>query len=187
MSTKAIDLRRGWAVNYKNGLWICMSNEKVAKGNWRSYQVIELKNFQTGQNLKERFRTDELFDEVYLERKDMEYLFYDGSSYVFMDPNNYEQVEIPAELIGTDSVYLTPNCHCGVASVEGKAISVELPTTVELKIEDTPPQVKGATATNQLKEAVCEGGARIKVPPFVENGEMVKVDTRTGEYLGRAN
>ncbi|MBN1554689.1 MAG: elongation factor P [Phycisphaerae bacterium] len=186
MSIKAIDLRRGMAVNYKNGLWVCINNEKVAKGNWRSYQVIDLKNFQTGQNIKERFRVDELFDEVFLTRKDMEYLYFDGANYVFMDPGNYEQVEIPGEMIGNDSVYLTPNCHCGVASVEGRAISVELPTTVELKVEDTPPQVKGATATNQLKEAVCEGGARVRVPAFVENGETIKVDTRTGEYLGRA-
>lgn len=186
MSIKAIDLRRGMAVNYKNGIWVCINNEKVAKGNWRSYQVIDLKNFQTGQNIQERFRIDETFEEVYLDRKDLEYLYFDGSNYVFMDPQTYEQCEIPAELIGRDSVYLTPNLHCNAAFVEGRPVSIELPNTVELKVEDTPPEVKGATVTNQMKEAVCEGGARVRVPAFIENGEVIKVDTRTGEYLGRA-
>ena len=83
-------------------------------------------------------------------------------------------------------VYLQPNITVDVCYVEGSPITVELPNTVELKVEDTPPQVKGATATNQLKDAACEGGARVKVPPFVENGQTIKVDTRTGEYLGRA-
>jgi len=186
MGIKAIDLRRGMAVDYKSGIWVCVTNEKVAKGNWRSYQVIELKNFQTGQNLKERFRTDESFEQIMLDRRNMEYLYSDGSSHIVMDPESYEQTELPAELIGDDKVYLAPNITLSVAFVEGSPISVELPNTVELTVVDTPPQVKGATATNQLKDAVCEGGAKVKVPPFVENGTVVKVDTRTGEYLGRA-
>lgn len=184
---KAIELRRGQAVNYKDGIWICISNEKVAKGNWRSYQVIQLKNFQTGQLIKDRFRTDESFDEAHLDRKPMEYLYFDGTDYIMMDPQSYEQVPVPAELIGEMSVYLVENMTIQVAYVDGQAISVELPNTVDLVIEDTTPQVKGATATNQLKDAVCKGGARIKVPPFIENGTLVKVDTRTGEYLGRSN
>ncbi len=185
MAIKAIDLRRGMAVNYKNGIWVITSNEKVAKGNWRSYQVIQLKNIQTGQCLEERFRTDEGFDQAMLDRKPMEYLYSDGQSHIVMDPNSYEQIELPAELIGGQSVYLTPNIQLDVALVDGKPVTVDLPNTVNLKVVDTPPQVKGATATNQNKEAVCEGGARIRVPSFVENGTVVKVDTRTGEYLGR--
>lgn len=186
MSIKAIDLRRGQAVQYKDGLWVCIDNQKVAKGNWRSYQVIELKNIESGQLIKDRFRIDEQFDEVYLDRKSMEYLYQDGADYIFMDPETYEQTMIASEFIGDQAVYLTPNMRCEVAFVEGRPITMELPNSVELTVEDTPPQVKGATATNQLKDAVCEGGARIKVPPFIENGTVVKVDTRTGDYLGRA-
>jgi len=186
MAAKAIDLRRGAAVNYKDGLWVVISNEKVAKGNWRSYQVIEMKNLLTGQNLKERFRTDEQFDEVFVDRKSMEYLYSDGTNHVLMDPDSYEQVEIPAEMIGADAVYLQPNIQVQVAFVEGKPITFDLPNTVELTVTDTPPQIKGATATNQLKDAECEGGAKVRVPPFVEVGTVIKVDTRTGEYLGRA-
>lgn len=185
MAVKAIDLRRGGAVNFKNGIWVCVDNQKVAKGNWRSYQVIQLKNVQTGQLIEDRFRTDEQFDEAFLERKQMEYSYTNGNKLVVMDPVTFEEVELDIDLIGKLVVFLTPNLPLEVVLVEGKAVTIDLPNTVDLKIIDTPPQVKGATATNQLKDAVCEGGARIRVPAFVENGTMVRVDTRTGEYLGR--
>ena len=185
MAVKAIDLRRGGAVNFKNGIWVCVDNQKVAKGNWRSYQVIQLKNVQTGQLIKDRFRTDEQFEEAFLERKQMEYSYTNGNKLVVMDPVTFEEVELDIDLIGKLVVFLTPNLPLEVVLVEGKAVTIDLPNTVDLKIVDTPPQVKGATATNQLKDAVCEGGARIRVPAFVENGTMVRVDTRTGEYLGR--
>ncbi len=186
MSIKAIELRRGMAVNYKDGIWVCQENEKVAKGKGQSYQSISLKNIKTGQLINERFRTTADFEQAIVDRKQMEYLYSDGSNHIVMDNESYEQFELPAELIGDKSVYLTENIQIEVTFVEGQAVSAELPNTVELEVEDTPPQVKGATATNQLKDAICVGGARIKVPPFVENSEKVKVDTRTGDYLGRA-
>ena len=116
----------------------------------------------------------------------MLYLYSDGSSHILMDGKTYEQLSVPAELIGDKSAYLTENVEIMIAFVEGQPVQAELPNVVELKVADTPPQVKGATATSQLKDAICEGGARIRVPPFVENGTVVKIDTRTGEYLGRA-
>ena len=183
---KAIDLRRGMAVNYKDGIWACVDNQKVAKGNWRSYQVVKFRNVRTGQLIEERFRTDQGFEQALVDRKAMEYLYSTVSAHVVMDPDSYEQIELPADLLGESSVYLAPNITLQVAFVDGAPVTVELPNAVELKVVDTPPQVKGATATNQLKDAACEGGARIRVPPFVENGQVVKVDTRTGEYLGRA-
>ena len=186
MAIRAIDLKRGMAIDYKSGIWTCVSNEKIAKGKGQSYQSISLKNVRTGQSISGRFRTTEQFEQAIVDRKRFEYLYSDGGSHVVMDPETYDQVSIPSELIGEGSVYLTENISMEVTFVGDQPISVELPNTVELKVIDTPPQVKGATATNQLKEAVCEGGARIRVPPFVENGTMVKVDTRTGEYLGRA-
>ena len=184
---KAIDLRRGMAVTYKDGgLWTCVDNQKVAKGNWRSYQVIKLKNVKTGQLIEERFRTDEGFEQAILDRKPMEYLYSTGAAHVVMDTQTYEQVELPLELIGDSAVYLLPNISVQVALVDGVPVTVELPFTVELKVVDTPPQVKSATVTNVMKEALCEGGARIKVPAFVEIGMSVRVDTRTGEYLSKA-
>lgn len=186
MAIKAIDLRRGMAVNFKDGIWVCVDNQKVAKGNWRSYQVVQLKNIQTGQLIEDRFRVDEPFEQAILDRKDMEYLYSDASSHVVMDGETFEQIHLPAELIGDQKVYLVPNIHLQVAFVDGKAVTVDLPNTVELTVAETPPQVKGATATSQVKDAICEGGARIKVPAFVENGTKVKVDTRSGEYISRA-
>ena len=186
MSIKAAELRRGMGVMYKDDVWIIFSAEHVAKGNKRSYMQIELKNAKTGQLVKDRFRVDDLIEPAIFDRKPMEYLYSDGEGHVVMDLESYEQVHMPAELIGDQRAYLSPNVRLEVSFVDGEPVAVELPNTVELKVVDTPPQVRGATATAQLKEALCEGGARIKVPPFVENGQTVKVDTRTGEYLGRA-
>ncbi len=186
MSIKASDLRKGMGVTRDNNIWVVHSTEHVAKGNKRSYMQIELKNVKTGQLIKDRYRVDDPLEQAIFDRKPMEYLYSDGDSHVVMDPQSYEQINIPADLVGDQAVYLAPNIQLEVCFVDGKAVTVELPNTVELTVVDTPPQVKGATATNQLKDAVCDGGARVKVPPFVENGQVVKVDTRSGEYLGRA-
>ena len=186
MAIQANDLRRGMAVNYKNGIWVCVQNEKIAKGKGQSYQSISLKNIKTGQLISERFRTTESLEQALVDRKKLDYLYSDAANHVLMDSESYEQVSIPAELIGDLSVYLTESLPIEVCFVDGQAVTAELPNTVELKIVDTPPALKGATATNQLKDAICDSGAKIKVPPFVEEGTVVKVDTRTGEYLGRA-
>ena len=183
---KAIELRRGLAVEYKDAIWVCVSNTKIAKGKGRSYQGIQLKNIKTGQLIEERFRTEASFEPVHIDRKQMDYLYSDGNSQIVMDPESYEQVNIPSELLGDGAVYLTENIPLEVTFIEGEPIGVELPNFVELVVEDTPPQVKGATATNQLKDATLVGGAKVRIPPFIENGELIKIDTRTGEYLGRA-
>lgn len=186
MGVKAIDLRKGMGVQYKDSIWVVFDFEKVSKGNWRSYMQITLKNVKTGQIIKDRFRVDEQLEPAMFDRRPMEFLYAEGDHFVLMDPASFEQVEMSKGLLGDDAVYLMPNIQLQVAFVEGQPISVELPFTVELKVVDTPPSIKGATATNQNKEALCEGGARVKVPAFIENGEVIKVDTRTGEYLGRA-
>jgi len=186
MRIKASDLRRGMGVEYQGQVWVVFSTEHVAKGNKRSYMQIELKNATSGQLIKERFRVGDELEEAFFNRKSMQYLFSDGSKHVVMDTETFEQTEIPDELIGDKAIYLTAEMILEVSFVQSQPISVELPNTVELKVVDTPPQIKGATATNQLKDAVCEGGARVKVPPFVENGTVIKVDTRSGEYLSRA-
>ena len=186
MAIKANDLRRGQAVQYKDGVWACVTNEKIAKGKGQSYQSISLKNVHTGQLISERFRTTAQFEQAIVDRKKLEYLYSEGTSHVLMDGDTFDQISIPASLIGDRSVYLTENLPIEMCFVEGQAITAELPNTVELMVVDTPPQIRGATATNQLKDAECEVGARIRVPAFVEKGTVVKVDTRTGEYLGRA-
>jgi elongation factor P len=172
-------------VSWDNQNWVVWSIDHVQKGKGASFMQIELRNVANNRIVKSRFRPDEQLDEIFFERKKMEYLYRNGSDLVLMDPESYDQVEVSAELVGDRDVFLIENCQLEVAFIEGQCIQIELPNTVTLTITDTPPQVKGATATNQLKDAVCDSGAKVKVPPFVENGEQINVDTRTGEYLGR--
>ncbi len=186
MSVKASQLRRGQGVMWEGGVWVVFSSSHVAKGKGQSYMQIELRNAKTGQIIGRRFRVDEGLEEAFFERKKMEYLYTQGQNMVLMDPNDYEQSEAPLSMLGDKTVYLVPNMELELAFAEGECVGIEMPNTVELTVTDTPPALKGATATNQLKEAICEGGAKIKVPPFVENGTVLKVDTRTNEYLGRA-
>jgi len=184
MAIRALDLRRGAGVKYKDSIWVVFDVDHVVKGKGPSWMQIKLKDAKSGRMIEQRFNPNERIEEAFFDRKKMTYLYSDTHSHVMMD-ESYEQVEVPADLIGEKSVYLQPDMEIEVSFVEGKAMSAEMPNTVELKVEDTPPQVKGATATNQNKEAILEGGAKVKVPPFIENGTVIKVDTRTNEYLGR--
>jgi len=187
MSTiKAIDIRRGMGVIWKDAIWNCVENQKVAKGNWRSSQVLKLKNLNTGQVLEERFRTEELFEQAIIDRKPVQYLYSEAGAFVFMDMETYEEIRVSADLVGDQGVYLTPNLEVTLGRMDGKPVTVELPTSVELAVKEVAPGMKGATVTNVMKDALCEGGARVKVPTFIENGSRIRVDTRTGEYLERA-
>ena len=186
MPIKAIDVRSGQGVIWKDAIWIVQDNNKVAKGKGRALQAVRLKNLKTGQVVEDRFRTEEEFEQAIIERKSVNYLYSEADAHVFMDMQTYEEVRVPLDLVGDQSVYLTPNLEVTLGRMDGKPVTCELPFTVELLVEDTPPSLKGATASNQSKEARCEGGARFKVPPFVDNGTRIRVDTRTGEYLERA-
>ncbi len=186
MGIRAINLRRGMGVNHQGHLCVVFSNEHVQKGKGPSCMQTELKDVETGTIYKIRFRPDEDLDEIFFDRKKVEYLYRDGASLIVMDQESYEQVEVPVDLVGDKIVFLLENSELEIAFVEGRPVTVEIPNTAVLTVTDTPPQVKGATATSQLKDAVCDTGAKIRVPPFVENGQKVNVDTRTGEYLGRA-
>lgn len=187
MAKKINDFKRGQGCIWKNNeMWVFGKMDHVKPGKGPAYIQAELRNVKTGQIVANRFRPEETLEPIHFERNKYEYLYSDGSNHVVMDTETFDQIEIPAELIGDKSVFLTENCEIEVCSVEGKLLSAELPNTAELKVIDCPPNVKAATVTNVLKEATCEGGARIKVPGFIEIGEVIKVDTRSGEYLGRA-
>ncbi|MCG3181253.1 MAG: Elongation factor P [Phycisphaerae bacterium] len=185
---KAIDLRKGTAVIYEGNIWIVHEVQKVSKGNWRSYIQARLKNLQTGQLIDQRLRVDEQLESPYLDKKPMEYLYSSGpEQHVLMDLANFEQLTVGADVLPSEMLqYLKPNEQVMAMLTNGQVIMIELPNTVELTVTDTPPGIKGATATNQYKDAVVETGAKVRVPPFIENGEVIRVDTRTGEYLERA-
>lgn len=183
---KANELTRGKVVIYEGKMYTVKDLTHVSKGNWRSYMQVKLKDFKTGQIIDQRFNMDDRLETAFVQTKEYEYLYRDGTDYVLADPETYDQIPVSEDLFGDAIKFLMENTRVTCSLVDGKIVSCELPNTVELKVVDTPPVVKGATATNQPKDAELEGGARVRVPAFIQIGEVVRVDTRTGEYIERA-
>ena len=182
---RAVELRKGTAINYDNGVFLVHEIQHVAKGNKRSYMQAKLKNVASGSIIDVRFRVDDEVQTAFLDRKKVQYLYSAGSQHVVMDAQSYEQYELPEELLADGLKYIKPNTELEVHFYDGKAVVAVLPNTVDLEVVDTPPVVKGATATNQPKEATLETGLKVRVPPFISPGEVVRIDTRTGQYVER--
>jgi len=183
---KAVDLRKGKTILHEGQLHVVHEAQHVAKGNKRSYMQARLKNLKSGSMTDVRFNVDDRVEVPFVESREYQYLYKEGDTFVVMDMESFDQFPVSAEIVGDSAMYLKPNTHVTCQHFDGNMISFEIPFTVELQVKDTPPVVKGATATNQLKEAILETGAKVRVPPFIEIGESVRVDTRTGEYLERA-
>lgn len=181
----AVDLRAGKTIIYEGELFIVHEAHRVSKGNWRSYVQTKLKNFKTGSIIDARFGVDDKVEVPYVETKEYEYLYPEGDRLVMMDLESYDQMPLDKELLGDQLKFLKPNERVKCQIYNENVVGVDLPNSVELVVTDTPPVVKGSTATNQSKDATLETGARVRVPPFIEIGEKVRVDTRTGEYLER--
>jgi elongation factor P len=181
------DVRKGMVIVGEDGqLYAVVDRDLNTPGNWRAILNLKLKNIKTGAVTPKRFRPDDKVELAYLDKRPMEYLYKEGDEYVFMDKESYDQVHLSSELVGDLILYLKENDDCQVTFYDGKALSIEPPATVELKVVETEPSVKGATAAAQYKPATLETGLKVTVPPFINIGELVQVDTRTGEYLGRA-
>jgi elongation factor P len=183
---KANELKPGKTIMHEGAMYTVKEATTVAKGNKASYKALKLKNIQSGQIIDYRARVEEVFETPFVESKDYEYLYYDGNDYVMADPETYDQFPISPEQLGDQVKFLKENTTVTCELVDGQIINVNLPNTVELQVTDTPPVVKGATVTNQKKDATLETGAVVKVPGFIEPGEMLRIDTRSGEYLERA-
>ncbi|MCH7993138.1 MAG: elongation factor P [Planctomycetes bacterium] len=183
---KAVELRKGKTVMYEGEICVIHEIAHVAKGNKRSYMQAKVKQLKSGTIRNVRFSVDDRLEVPYIESKEYEYLYKDGDDFIVMDLETFDQFPIAKEFLAESEKWLKPNIKLKCAIHEGNVISVDLPVMVDLTIAETTPAIKGATATNQLKEATLETGARIRVPPFIENGEVVRVDTRTGEYMERA-
>ncbi len=183
---KASELRKGKVIQHEGNLFTIADITRVSKGNWRSYLQAKLKSIKTGQIIDVRFGVDDKIETPFVEGKAFEYLYRDGEDYVLMDQETYDQIHVPADVMGEANLYLKGNEIIQVVRIDGRIVSTELPNTVELSVVDTPPVVKGATATNQSKDAEMETGLRVRVPPFIEIGEMLRIDTRTGDYIERA-
>ncbi|HOW17820.1 MAG TPA: elongation factor P [Phycisphaerae bacterium] len=182
----ASDLRVGRAIIYEGEIYTVKECQHTAKGNWRSYMVTKLKHLKTGKIIDARFAMSDKIDTPFLESKEYEYLYTEGDHLVLMDTQTYDQIQVPTDVLGDGIQFLKPNEKVTCQLSDGNILTIDLPNTVELTVTDTPPVVKGATATNQPKDAILETGARVRVPAFIEPGEVVRVDTRTGEYIERA-
>lgn len=183
---KAVDLRKGRTVIYEGDICVIHEVSHVAKGNKRSYMQAKLKGLKSGTIRNVRFSVDDRLEVPFVESKEYEYLYKDGDNFIVMDLETFDQFPVAGEFLAESEKWLKPNTRLKCSIHEGSVISVDLPVIVDLAISETTPAIKGATATNQLKEATLETGARIRVPPFIETGEVVRVDTRTGEYLERS-
>lgn len=178
------DIKKGMVIEYNNTRWIVVDYQQVKPGKGPAYLQTKLKNLKSGAVLEQRLRPSEKVEQVFLEKRDMEYLYEDASGYVFMEETGEQQI-IDRDLIRDIIGYIRPNMPVKVIFVEGKALSVDLPTAVELEVTETDPAIKGQTATNQYKPAVVETGLKVMVPPFISIGDVIRVDTRDGKYLDR--
>jgi elongation factor P len=182
---KLNQFRRGMVFRMEGELWQIVQMDLNTPGNWRSMFQVKMKNVLKGSVITKRISPTEELEDVFLDTRDMEYLYREGENYVFMDSENFEQITLNPEQVGDAAEYLKLNEVVKVQMIDHQPISVELPATVVLEVKETEPGLKGATVTNVTKAAKLETGATVKVPNFVEIGDRVKVDTRTGEFLGR--
>jgi elongation factor P len=180
------DLKNGMVLNIDGQLQQILFFQHHKPGKGQAVVRTKLRNVRTGAVVEKTFNAGVKVDQAILDKREMSYLYHDGTSWIFMDSETYDQMPIDETILGGDTRWLTENQGVFVAMYEGKPISVELPAAVELTIKHTDPGVKGDRVSGATKPATLETGAKIQVPLFVETGERVKVDTRSGEYLTRA-
>ena len=179
-------MNKGQTIKIDEKLYIIVDYQHVKLGKGGAIYQTKLKGLMDGLIKNIRLRSEEIVEEAYLDRRTYEYLYSSGTEHVLMDTENYEQISLNDDAFGDGPKYLKPNEQLQVSLYEGKPVVVALPNTVDLKVTDTPPEIKGATATNQTKPATLETGLIVQVPPFIKIGDVIRVDTRTGEYLTRA-
>jgi elongation factor P len=163
-----------------------MTVQHMTPGNKRGFVQAKLRNLKTGNSFEYRFRSEDRIEKADLEEREMEFLYASGDEYHFMNTETYEQVVLTPDTLGEAVKYMTPNTRLMVEFFEERAIGINLPTAVNLKVVETPPGMKGATASGSGKPATLETGLQVTVPQFVEIGEVVRVDTAEGKYLERA-
>ena len=179
------DLKTGLTLELDNGLWNVVEFLHVKPGKGSAFVRTKLKNAQTGQVVERTFRAGEKVAKAMLDRREMQYLYKEGSDYVMMDNSNYEQLNVAEAQIGDGIKYLKENMIIQILMHNGRIIGVDIPSHVELEVVDTPPAEKGNTAQGGTKPATLETGAVVNVPFFVSNGDKIRVDTRTNQYLDR--
>ena len=184
---KNIDVRKGMVILMDDGqLYRCLDRDLNTPGNWRAILNLKLCNLKTGVIKDHRVKPDDKVDLAFLEQRDMTYSYRDGDNFIFMDSESYEQLSLSEAFVGEQMKFLRENDPVKVIMYEGKALGVELPATITQKVIETEPSIKGATAAAQYKAAVTETGLKLNVPSFIEQGELIEIDTSECKYLRRA-
>lgn len=181
------EFRRGMAIKYENDIWVVVDFQHITPGNWRAMLRTKLKNVRTGRVMEVTFRMSDEIEEVMLLERKMQYLYESEGLLYFMDLETYEQTFIPEEMLGESKKFLKESDICSIFFLEDKPIVAEMPPFVELKVIEAEPAVRGDTATNVMKYCTLETGAKIQVPLFIKEGDVIKVDTRTGKYVERVS
>jgi elongation factor P len=186
MAIPATHLRPGMVIKHNNELCSVFSVEHRTPGNLRAFIQAKLRNLRTGAMFEYRFRSSDGIDKITVDEIKMEYLFNEGDQYTFMNMENYEQLALGPDTLGDAVDYLIPNLQITVEFYDGKPVGIELPATVELTVVETEPGLKSATASSVTKPAKTETGLMVQVPPFINEGEKIRVDTSEGAYMSRA-
>lgn len=182
----ATQLRVGMTILYNGEPYRVLTVQHITPGNWRGMVQTKLRSLKTGSSVENRFRSEDKLEKAALEQHEMEYLYNDGTDYHFMNSETYEQVVISGDVLGDNVYYLVPNIKFMIEYYSGLPVGVEPPKVVELKIIETAPNIKGATASASPKPATLETGLVVNVPSFIGVGEVIRVDTSEGKYLERA-
>lgn len=183
---KATEMKKGLVVKMDDRLMMIVEYQHVKLGKGGAVLQTKLKDVVAGTIITKRIRSEETLEDIFVDKQQYEYLYSSGSEHVFMHKETYDQITFGDDLFAEGPQYCKPNTDVEIHFFDGKPLSVIMPNAVELEVTDTPPEIKGATATNQYKKASLETGLSVNVPPFVKNGDIIRVDTRTGEYLERA-
>lgn len=185
-SLQATRLKKGMLIKMGGDLFRVLDVQHVTPGNLRGFVRVKLRNIRNGTLSDQKLRSEDSMERAVLDERAMQYLYRDGDSFHFMDTDTFEQVAIHEEALGDAVNYLVPDAVINVEFYGLEPVGIELPVTVDLKVEETTPGIKGATASAQVKPARLETGLVVQVPPFVNNGDRIRVSTETGEYLSRA-
>jgi elongation factor P len=186
MAIPATQLRPGMIIKHNDTLHSVFKVEHRTPGNLRAFIQAKLRNLKSGAMFEHRFRSADAIEKVSVDEITMEFLYADGDDYYFMNPEDYEQTVLNGSLLGDAVEYLTPNLQIKISYIDGQPVGVDLPTSVELTVVETEPGLKSATASSVTKPAKTETGLVVQVPPFINEGEKIRVDTSEGSYLSRA-
>lgn len=184
---RASDIRRGQAVIIDGTLYVVTNADHNTPGNLRAKVQFKLRDVHKGTIQDKRVGATESIETATLDRRTVEFLYSDGDNFIFMDTETYDQPAIPRDVLGSDALYLVPNTQMDALYHEGNMVSYELPKTVEHTVTDTPPAIKGSTATNQMKDAGTETGLNVKVPPFINPGDRIRINCENGTYIERVS